>query len=124
MSNNKKIIATIGLVIVLAFSFLLFFGISTSPKTSIDISAFIFILVTEFIIYGCIFALTSQKRNLFMISGLSSLTFLYSVCSLLFNVLLKGIFNSLRGILIFNFSILLIYAFVIVLLFLFKKENK
>ena len=124
MSNNKKIIATIGLIIVLAFSFLLFFGISTSSKTSIDISAFIFILVTEFIIYGCIFTLTAQKRNLFMISGLSSLTFLYSVCSLLFNVLLKGIFNSLRGILIFNFSILLIYAFVIVLLFLFKKENK
>ena len=72
MSSNKKIVSTIGLVIVLAFSFLLFFGINTTEKTGIEVSAFIFILLTEFIIYGCTFALTSKKLNTFMIAGISS----------------------------------------------------
>ena len=124
MSDKKKIISTLGLVIVLAFSFLIFFGISTAEKTSVEISAFIFILITEFIVYGCTFLLTSKKLNTFMIAGISSITFLYAICSALFNILLIGIFNSIRGILIFNFSILLIYAFIIVLLFLFKSEEK
>ena len=124
MSDKKKIISTLGLVIVLAFSFLMCFGISTAEKTSVEISAFIFILITEFIVYGCTFLLTSKKLNTFMIAGISSITFLYAICSALFNILLIGIFNSIRGILIFNFSILLIYAFIIVLLFLFKREEK
>lgn len=37
MSDKKKIISTLGLVIVLAFSFLMFFGISTAEKTSVEI---------------------------------------------------------------------------------------
>ncbi len=123
MSKNKKIISIIGLVIVLAFSFLIFLGVNPIKKTGVEISAFIFVLITELILYGCAFALASKKQNTFMTAGLSSITFLYTICSLLFNILFVGIFKSVRSILIFNFSILCIYAFVIVLLFLFKKES-
>lgn len=124
MSNNKKIITLVGLVIVLAFSFLIFFGINTESKSGVEISAFIFTLVTELIIFGSVIALTSKKLNTFLVAGLSSLTVIYSICSLLFNVLLVSVFTTTRSILIFNFSLLLVFAFITTVVFLFKKEQK
>lgn len=124
MKNRKNVILCISLLIVIAFSMLLFFGIGELEKTGIQISAFIFIILTEVIVFANAMIYTSSKKlNTFLIAGLGSTTFLYATASLLFNVLLRGVFATLRGILIFNFSLLLIYLFISSIIILFKKES-
>lgn len=124
MKNKKNIILCIALLIVIAFSMLLFFGIGELEKTGIQISALIFIVLTEVIVFGNAMIYTSSKKlNTFLIAGLGSTTFLYAMISLLFNVLLRDVFATLRGILIFNFSLLLIYLFISSIIIFFKKES-
>lgn len=124
MKNKKNVILCISLLIVIAFSMLLFFGIGELEKTGIQISAFIFIILTEVIVFANAMIYTSSKKlNTFLIAGVGSTTFLYATASLLFNVLLRGVFATLRGILIFNFSLLLIYLFISSIIILFKKES-
>lgn len=122
MKNKKNIIILILLIIAVAFSSLLFFGIGSGEKTSMQISSFIFVILTEIIIFGNILFLTNKKTNTFTIAGFTSTAFIYSLVSLIFNVLLNPIFTTLKGNLIFNFSILLIYLFIDALVLLFKKE--
>ena len=109
MSDKKKIITSVGLVILLAFSFLMFFGIDTDKKTGIEISAFIFTIVDEIIIFGTILFLGNKKLNTFAKSGIASSTFIYLLISLAFNVILKSVFSTVRGILVFNFGGLLLW---------------
>lgn len=123
MSRNKKLLTFIGLIILLLLTFLLFFGMGDTEKNGIQISSFIFILVNELILFGNIFLLTNKKLNTFSVAGISSLTFIYIVCSLLFNILFISLFKTVRAILVFNFSILLIYIFIYVMILWFKKEN-
>lgn len=124
MKDKKNVILCISLLIVIAFSMLLFFGIGELEKTGIQISAFVFIILTEVIVFANAIIYTSSKKlNTFLIAGLGSTTFLYATASLLFNVLLRGVFATLRGILIFNFSLLLIYLFLSSIIILFKKGD-
>ena len=124
MSEKKKIITTVGLAILLAFSFLMFFGIDTDKKTGIEISAFIFTLVDEIILFGTILFLGNKKLNTFAISGIVSSIFIYLLVSLIFNVVLNSVFSTVRGILVFNFGVLLLYLLIVTIVFLFKKESK
>ena len=66
MSKNKKYITIIGLIIAILFSFLIFFGIGNAEKTQMQISSFIFVLLTEIIIFANIIILTSKKLNTFV----------------------------------------------------------
>ena len=123
MKNKKNIILIIALIIVMAFTMLLFFGIGDSNKTGIQISSIIFIIVTELLVFGSILLISNKKLNTFAIAGLSSSSFLYAICSLIFNTVLLFIFKTVKSILIFNFSILLVYLFINAMIFLFKKED-
>ena len=125
MSNNKKIICLSGLLVLLTFSFLIFFGLDTTEKTNIEISSFIFILLTEFLVIGNVFFVTTKKiNNTFTVAGISSLTVLYTIISAMFNIFFIDVFSTLRGNLVFNFSILLIYLLISLAIFFFKKEEK
>ena len=124
MSKNKKYITIIGLIIAILFSFLIFFGIGNAEKTQMQISSFIFVLLTEIIIFANIIILTSKKLNTFAIAGISSSTIIYAIISLIVNILFVGVFKTIRTNLVFNFGLLLIYVFVIVMVMLFKKEEK
>jgi uncharacterized membrane protein YhaH (DUF805 family) len=124
MSKNKKYITIIGLIIAILFSFLIFFGIGNAEKTQMQISSFIFVLLTEIIIFANIIILTSKKLNTFAIAGISSSTIIYAIISLIVNILFVGVFKTIRTNLVFNFGLLLIYVFVVVMVMLFKKEEK
>ena len=65
----------------------------------------------------------NKKLNTFTIAGLSSSTFIYSICSIVFNIILISIFQTVKNILVFNFSILLVYAFIVAIIMLLKKES-
>ena len=123
MKKNKNIIINILLIIVIALSMLLFFGIGNTTKSGIQRSSFVFIIVTELIIYFNVRIILNKKLNTFTIAGLSSSTFIYSICSIVFNIILISIFQTVKNILVFNFSILLIYAFIVAIIMLFKKES-
>lgn len=123
MNKNKNIILSIILAVIVALTFLLFFGIGSSQKDGIQISSFIFILIDELLTYGVVMYLSNDKTNTFSIAGFSSITFVYTIFSLFFNTLFRKIFVTVKTILIFNFSILLIYLFLILIVLLFKKEK-
>ncbi len=123
MKKNKNIIINILLIIVIALSMLLFFGIGNTTKSGIQISSFVFIIVTELIIYFNVLIILNKKLNTFTIAGLSSSTFIYSICSIVFNIILISIFQTVKNILVFNFSILLVYAFIVAIIMLLKKES-
>ena len=116
MKKNKNIIINILLIIVIALSMLLFFGIGNTTKSGIQISSFVFIIVTELIIYFNVLIILNKKLNTFTIAGLSSSTFIYSICSIVFNIILISIFQTVKNILVFNFSILLVYAFIVAIM--------
>lgn len=123
MKNNKNIIASLALLIILGLTSILFFGTSKVEKTAIEIISYIFIMISELIVFINILLFINKKVDTFTVAGLSSSTFLYLIFTLIFNILLIGIFNTVRGILIFNFSILLIYIFINTIIVFFKKEN-
>lgn len=123
MKNKKNIILLVALLIAILLSTVLFIGIGNMPKTSIQISAFIFVVLTEILLFTNIYIITNKKLNTFTIAGLSSTIFLYTSCSLIFNVLAISIFGTLKNILVFNISILLIYLLINTIIILFKKEN-
>ena len=124
MKNNKNIIICLSLFIVVAFSMLLFFCTGESIKNGIEISAFTFVFITELLAFINVMFIVNKKLNTFVIAGLSSTSFLYTVCSILFNVLLLGLFSTIKSILVFNFSILFIYLFLNMMIFLFKKGDE
>lgn len=123
MSDNKKIITVISLVVVITFSMLLFFGTGNFDKTGIQISSFIFIIITELVAFCNVFLLTNKKLNTFARAGLSSIAGIYIASSLLFNILLSGLFRTVRSVLVFNFAILLLYIFIALVVIFFKKEG-
>lgn len=123
MNKNKIILLTIALIIVFAFSFLLFFGTGSYPKTGIQISSFIFILLNELVTYGIVLYLSQYKPDTFSTAGLASITFIYVAFSLAVNILFKSLFSTVKSILIWNFSILLIFVFIVFIVLLFKKEK-
>ena len=110
MKDKKNIVLCLSLVILLIFTLLLFFGIGNNSKSGMQIVSIIFILITELLVFGNIFLFRFKKFDTFLVAGLSSSVFLYTICSLIFNIFLLGIFKTVKSILIFNFSV-------------FKKEN-
>lgn len=123
MKDKKNIILGIILLIVIIFSLLLFYGIDTSQKSGVQICSFIFIIITEILTFSSIMVMKSKKSNTFFNAGISGSTFLYVLCSFLFNILFLNMFTTIKSILVFNFSILLIYIFINLIIILFKKEN-
>lgn len=123
MSRNKKTLLTLAFVVAIGFSFLLFFGTGNTEKTSIQIGGFVFIIISELIVYGSILGVTSKNSNTFSKAGILSATSIYLIISLIINILLKASFTTLKSILVCNFSILLGYAFVAIIITFFKKEK-
>ena len=123
MSKNKKIILTISLTIMIALSFLLFLGIGKVEKTNEQILRFTFIIVNEILIYGTILWSTRKKCNAFTNAGIISAMVIYTIISLLFNLIFISVFTTVKNILVFNFSILLVFAFIATIVIFAKKEN-
>lgn len=123
MKNKKNIILSIALIIVIAFSFVIFYGVGDSPKTEIQTISFVFIIITELVVFANSLLITNKKMNMFAIAGLSTTTFLYAVVSIIINILAMGLFTTIKSIVVFNISIILIYLFIDTMIILFKKEN-
>ena len=123
MSRNKKVILTVALLIIIALSFLLFFGIGEVEKTQEQIVRFVFIIIDEVIVYGAILWATRKKCSAFSNIGVIGTTSIYTIISLIFNLLFIEIFKTVKNILVFNFSILLLFAFILTIVILLKKEN-
>lgn len=121
MKEKRNLILIVALFIVIAFTLLLFFGVGNNEKTGIQICGIIFTIITELIVFGNILFMNNKKLNTFMIAGLSSTSFLYAICSIIFNSILFGVFKTIKSIFIFNFALLLVYLFIDTMIFLFKK---
>ena len=111
------------LIILISLSFLLFFGINGDKKTEIQLATFAFIIFDELLLFGNIILFLNKKMNTFLIAGLSSTTFLYLISSLLINIIFKSIFTSLREVLVFNFSLILIYLLINSTILIFKRDE-
>lgn len=122
MNNKKNIILSFAFVLILALSLLIFLGNGEYPKSSISICSFIFIVITEIIVFANALLLTNNKNcNTFMKAGFSSSVCIYTIASLFINILFTFIIKTLRTCLVTNFSLLIIYLFVDTIIILFKK---
>lgn len=122
MNKNKKIILTFGLIIVIMLSFLLFFGVGSTQKTAIQGTSFAFIILDEILAYSMILILTETKQKAFVVAGLSTITCIYIGISLIVNLFIKNIL-TMKSLLITNFSFLLIYLFIDVMILLAKEDK-
>ncbi len=118
MSKKKIYILTIALILLIALSTLIFLGIGSHKN--IQIVSFIFIILTEIIIYGNVLLLFSNKLNTFAKAGFSSTLILYIISIILINIIFNSLF-SIKSILITNFSLLLIYLLVDTFILFFKE---
>ena len=122
MKNNRNIILLIALLLVITFSTLLFFGMGSNEKSSIQICSFVFIIISEIITFGMALILMSTKTNTFLKAGFSSATVLYLVSAILINTIFLNLFATFKGILLTNFCLLIAYLFIDVIILFFKKE--
>lgn len=124
MKKKKNLILVSLLILLLCISFLVFFGLFNDKKSSIDNIAFIFTIFTEFLIFINLVILLNKKTDTFLVSGTCSTMFLYIVCSIILNVLLKGLFTSSRSLIVVNIILILVYLFINFVILLFKKGGQ
>ena len=124
MKKKKNLILVSLLILSLCISFLVFFGLFNDKKSSIDNIAFIFIIFTEFLIFINLVILLNKKTDTFLVSGTCSTMFLYIVCSIILNGLLKGLFTSSRSLIVVNIILILVYLFINFVILLFKKGGQ
>lgn len=124
MKKKKNLILVSLLILLLCISFLVFFGLFNDKKSSIDNIAFIFTIFTEFLIFINLVILLNKKTDTFLVSGTCSTMFLYIVCSIILNGLLKGLFTSSRSLIVVNIILILVYLFINFVILLFKKGGQ
>lgn len=124
MKKKKNLILVSLLILSLCISFLVFFGLFNDKKSSIDNIAFIFTIFTEFLIFINLVILLNKKTDTFLVSGTCSTMFLYIVCSIILNGLLKGLFTSSRSLIVVNIILILVYLFINFVILLFKKGGQ
>lgn len=124
MKNKKNGLIIMIFVILILLTSLMFFGLGSVEKNIVQIVSFLFIVITEIISMVSVLLLGSPKMNTYAIAGISSTTFIYAVVSLIVNILANTLFSTLRGIVVINFIIILLYLLLNVTILAFKKgEN-
>lgn len=124
MKNKKNGLIIMIFVILILLTSLMFFGLGSVEKNIVQIVSFLFIVITEIISMVSVLLLGSPKMNTYAIAGISSTTFIYAVVSLIVNILSNTLFSTLRGIVVINFIIILLYLLLNVTILAFKKgEN-
>ena len=124
MKNKKNGLIIMIFVILILLTSLMFFGLGSVEKNIVQIVSFLFIVITEIISMVSVLLLGSLKMNTYAIAGISSTTFIYAVVSLIINILANTLFSTLRGIVVINFIIILLYLLLNVTILAFKKgEN-
>lgn len=121
--TRKNIIATIALILIIILTFLLFFGVGTTYKADIKITSFVFIILTEMLTYGNVILLFSNKLNTFAKVGFCSTLFLYLISVILVNIIFISLFTTLKGIIVMNFSLFVVYLLIDTIIVFFKKEG-
>ena len=124
MKNKKNGLIIMIFVILILLTSLMFFGLGSVEKNIVQIVSFLFIVITEIISMVSVLLLGSLKMNTYAIAGISSTTFIYAVVSLIINILANTLFSTLRGIVVINFIIILLYLLLNITILAFKKgEN-
>lgn len=123
MKGKKIVIYTCFSVLIILLNFVFYYGFSSDEKTVIQDGSFAFTIVSEIIFFGMIYLLSRKQENAFSRAGIASASVIYLVISLILNILMKSIFNTLRALITTNIIILIIYVVIILAVYLFKKEN-
>ena len=123
MKGKKLIIYTCISALVIALTFLCYFGFSSAAKTEIQNTSFVFIVISEVVFLGTIYLATRDEQNTFSRAGVVSASSIYIVISLILNIILKNIFETTRALITTNSIILILYLAIVLTVFLFKKEK-
>lgn len=123
MKDNKLKIYTVFSVLIVVLSFVIYYGFSNAEKTSIQNTAFIFTIISEVIFFTIIYLITRPKETTFSRAGISIISVIYFIISLILNVLMKNAFETVRALITTNVIILILYIAIILIIYLFKKEK-
>ena len=123
MKDNKIKIYTAFSILIVVLSFVIYYGFSDTEKTAIQNTAFIFTIISEILFFTIIYLVTRQKENTFSRAGISIISVIYFIVSLILNVIMKTTFETVRALVTTNLIILILYIAIILIIYLFKKEK-
>lgn len=123
MKGKKLIIYTCFSVLIVLLSFVIYYGFSDVEKTEIQNTAFAFTVIAEVIFFGMTYVLTREEVNAFTRAGIGSISVIYLLVSLILNILIKAVFQTVRTLIVTNVIVLIIYIAIILTIYLFKKEK-
>lgn len=128
MKGKKLLIYTSIAILTILLSLVLFYlGISNTPKTAMNNSCFAFVIVAEIVFYTMIYIATDKKFGTFTKTGVSVMSTLYILISLILNTVLQWIFGgNIRACITINISLIIIFSIMILVVFLAsgKQEEK
>lgn len=122
MGNKKTLGLGLMFLIVVAFSFLMYYGFSSADKTDIQNCRFIFIIVSECLMFGVMFLSTTGMVQPSSAVGLNFLAGGYFTLSLVINFLLGFIFGTVRSLIVVNVAVILIFLFILAMDMLSKRN--
>ena len=119
-NESNNLLKTIALIIIIAITCLIFFGLNENSKTDVEIISFVFIIFTEVIVYFSFMLpniLNTKKLNNY---DIISAGLLYALISLTINFAAK--ITEIRPLIVYNIIALLIYFLIFIIAILIKKK--
>ncbi len=123
MKGKKLAIYICFSLLIIALSFVIYYGFSDVQKTYIQNVGFSSIIISEIIFFTMIYVVTRENNNIFVKSGVISVSGIYILTMLLLNTVLKAMFATARILITTNIILLILYVGIILLIYLAKKEK-
>ena len=117
--DNNLLVKTIVFILVLALTFLVFFGLGNEHKEINELVSFFIVVFAELLIYLSTIISTLLKKN--PIDALSA-SCLYALGALIINYLIK--INTLKELIVYNIALFIVYLIVLVIVLFTKKKKK
>lgn len=116
--NNNLLVKTIVFILVLALTFLVFFGLGSEKKTEMELISFGIVVFSELLIFLSTIIPGILKKN--SLDSLSA-SCLYALGVLIINYLVK--FNTLKDLVVWNIALFIVYLIVLTIVLLPKKHR-
>jgi len=123
MKGKKLVIYICFSILIILLSFVIYYGFSDVEKTNIQNVAFIFTIISEVLFFSMIYGVTRKEANTFIKAGISSVSIIYLIISLILNILIKIGIETVRVLVVSNIILLILYIAMVAAIYLFKKEK-
>lgn len=120
MSKNI-LIKTIIFILAVALTSLIFFGLGNEDKTEMELTAFIFLMASEFIVYLSVLIPSLLNLKKLKDSDIISCGILFMIATILINCVFFSSIKDLKTLIIYNSIDIIVFLIIFSLVSLKKK---